>query len=87
MKKVNADEVTEIQAKANREPTDTSLEATKFMNDFFKKKFGIALRSETVFSTPERSIARSYGTDFCIIPSNGYTMYQHPKILDFFRNI
>jgi hypothetical protein len=57
------------------------------MNIFFKKKFGVALRSETVFSSTATNVAANYGIPYGIIPSNGYVMYQHPFIKDFYSNI
>ena len=71
--------------RSDRKPKDTSVELHKMFDDYFLKKFGIRLRSESVFCyryhDPNN---KSYGTQFMIFPVDEFHIYYNPDVEDLF---
>lgn len=53
-------------------------------NKAFKEKFGVKLRSETLFVTKDNSSAGTFGTPYVIIPKDKPKYYYSPKVKDLF---
>jgi len=72
----------------NRKPLDTPIVVHNKLDELFKKKFGVALRSSSVFVTPNYMLATEYGNDaYMIFPIGKYSIYWSEKISDLYDHI
>jgi len=68
----------------NRKPLDTPIELHNALNKAFKKKFGVNLRSESLFVTNNNNIALDYGPIYMVFPIGKYSIYWSEKIRDLY---
>lgn len=71
----------------NRRPKDMPEEIHDLLNDKFKEKFGINLRSETLFCYPDAEPTAEFGSVYIIFPIGKYQIYWSPSVQDLFRNL
>lgn len=69
----------------NRKPTDTPENIHNLLDDAFQKKFGIRLRSNSIFLSSDADVAESYGNLYVIFPIGKYEMYYNPDISDLYN--
>lgn len=74
------------QIRKDRTPRDSSNEYHKMMNDVFNKKFGIDLRSNSLFATVDFSTAEEYGTLVILFPVNNSRYFFSKKVDDLFSD-
>ena len=72
----------EGEVRKNRIPKDTSQTGHAILNEFFKKAFGVAARSESLFVTPSRGIASGYGVAYEIFPLDDFDYIWSPILQD-----
>lgn len=74
------------KVRKNRTPKDIPEEAHTWFNSFFKKKFGIRARSESLFITGDLGLSKSYGNrSYMIFPIGRYKILWNPEIEDLFE--
>jgi hypothetical protein len=66
----------------DREPRDTPLWAHNVVDDFLEDKFGVRLRSNSLFVYPEKILAGAYGRPHAIIPVGKYSLYWSDEATD-----
>lgn len=66
----------------NRRPKDTSLLIHNLFDNYFKQQFGIAYRSNALFTTIQESIAKDYGNVYAVFPIGEYSILTSPIIDD-----
>ena len=66
----------------NRKPKDTSIMKHNYYDLKFEEKFGLKLRSETVFCVSDTRFAKVYGKPYYIFPIGKYEIYWSPYISD-----
>jgi len=71
----------------DRNPTDTPENIHNLLDDAFQKKFGIRLRSNSIFLTFDTSTAESYGDLYVIFPVGKYEMYYNNNIDDLYMDL
>jgi len=71
----------------DREPLNMPSMLHKYIDNLFKKKFGIKLRSETIFVTTDVMWSIQYGTPNIIIPIGKFDYYWNPKIDDLYEDL
>jgi len=72
------------ETRKDRLPRDTSYEVHNIINGWFKKKFGIAYRTEAIFTVRNKSVAESYGRAYVVIPLGRYKFCSSSMIDDIF---
>ena len=70
----------------DRQPRDSSSHWHNFLDDVFKEKLGVKLRSETLFTCFDSNIAADYGALIIVIPKNGSRFFVSNKIEDSFSD-
>lgn len=68
-------------SRTERLPKDTDPEIHKFLDDYFKKKYGWKWRSEGVFTSADQNVA-GYGEKCLFFPMGNYRYLYHPKVSD-----
>jgi len=82
-RKASRDALIHKQVRTDRKPKDTPEKIHNLLDAEFKKQTGIALRSNSVFCTPDVIEAKKYGTVYVIFPVGGnYQLWHNPKIKD-----
>ena len=66
----------------NRIPKDMSLLGHKILNAYFKDQYGVAARSESLFTTPDDQVAARYGKSFEIFPMDDFDYLWSPFLDD-----
>ncbi len=69
----------------NRRPRDLSINLTVSLDEIFKKKVGVPLRSSSLFVVKSRSVAQSYGQPFVILPIGEFHFAWSPYMDDPFN--
>lgn len=77
-------EIKLIKSKKNRLPKDTPLDLHNLLDNLFKKKFGIKLRSNSLFCSSSDFFVSSYGHPSLIFPVGKYEVYWSKKIIDLY---
>ena len=75
------------EIRKNRKPADTPIVIHNWLDDLFKKKFGYKLRSECLFVTARKGIARAYGMPYVIIPIGKIDMYHNTSVIDLYGTL
>jgi len=75
------------EVRKDREPLNMPKILHNYIDELFKKKFGVKLRSETVFVTTDVAWSIQYGTPNIIIPIGKFDYYWNPKIEDLYEDI
>lgn len=70
-----------------RMPRDTTYTATLWLDNFYKQKLGVALRTTSVFATGDFDSANAYGPTFYCIPASNYTLYCNSKVRDVYTDV
>jgi len=69
----------------NRKPTDTPEFVHNLLDKYFKKHFGIKLRSNSLFCNVDMHDVIKYGHPHLICPIGDYETYYHPQVFDLYR--
>lgn len=80
----NYPELTRIQVKPRTQTMNMSKLDTEIANEWFKEKFGIAARTETVFTTTNRGMASNYGYVRYIFPIGKFSTIHSEKYKDLY---
>ena len=75
------------KVRKDRKPLDTPEVIHNALNDIFKKKFGIKLRSESLFVSKCIGQASGYGTPYIILPIGKYKLYSNTDITDLYSSL
>ena len=75
------------QVRQDRNPSDTPEEIHKFVDNWFYKKFGVRLRSNSVFATFSFQLATAYGFPYFIFPIGKYDSYFSHNSKDLFLTL
>ena len=70
------------KVRKDRKPLDTPISIHNTLNDFFKKKFGHKLRSESLFVTKDPKLTQDFGYRYIILPVGKYSLYVNKDITD-----
>lgn len=70
------------KVRKNRRPTDTHIDFHNKFDEAFKAKFGIKLRSESVFCTTGAFPGEDFGYTHLIFPTGKYRLFQSEEITD-----
>jgi hypothetical protein len=73
-----------IAVRKDRKPTSTDVETQEELDFFFKEKFGVKLRSESLFATLDVDMAETYGNLIIVVPKESTNYYTNPHIKDLF---
>lgn len=66
----------------SREPKDMPRELHDTLDDFFEEEFGTRFRSESLFATGSKSMAREYGIVFLVFPIGRFEYIWSPVVRD-----
>ena len=78
----------EGKVRKNRKPKDTPQEIHQMVDDWFKKKFGVRVRSNSMFLSFNRSVAINYGnTTYIIFPIGKYKLFSSSSVEDLYIDI
>ena len=69
--------------RTNRRPLTTHAKVHELADDYFKHKFGIKFRSESIFVSRSKSLAEAYGDPYVIFPLDRVDFAWSPKVEDF----
>ena len=69
----------------NRTPLNMPLKLHNYIDNLFKKKFGVKLRSETLFVTNDAGWASDYGIVNIVIPIGKFDYYWNPEVNDLYE--
>jgi hypothetical protein len=72
----------EFEARKDRKPKDSSLQLHKLLDKWLFDETGIKFRSEGVFTSKSKMVARYYGDTFVIIPKGKFHYCWSPYIRD-----
>lgn len=73
----------EGQTRKDRTPRDTPIQAHRYLDKLFKIKFGIYLRSQSLFCVGNKKLALFYSpTLYMIFPVGKYEIFWNPRIGD-----
>ncbi len=76
------------KVRKNRKPKDTPLNLHFLLDDLFKSRTGLKLRSNSIFGTRNYNIARKYGAVYILFPvGNNYQLWFNPEIKDLWSEI
>lgn len=78
-------DLTRIVFKPRQQTMNMSAVNTEIANEWFKEEFGIAARTNTVFTTTNRGMASSYGHIKYIFPIGKFSMVHSNKYPDLFH--
>lgn len=78
------DNLTRIQVQERKQPMSMSTVDHQMSNKWFSDTFGIAARTETVFTTTNRGLAKRYGTIHFIFPIGKFSIINSPEYSDLF---
>lgn len=71
----------------NRSPKDSSQDHHKFFDEMFSKKFGVTLRSSSLFCTTNPEQASNYGSPFIIFPTgDNFAAFSSYSTADLYDN-
>jgi hypothetical protein len=74
--------------RTDRKPKDTSEDVQKFVDEAFKKKFGVKARSSSLFATGRVDTAQGYGNSvYTIFPIGKYKVIWSPNIMDLYNDV
>jgi septum formation topological specificity factor MinE len=71
----------------NREPLNMPIILHNYIDKLFKKKFGVKLRSETIFVSSDITLTYEYGTPNIIIPIGKFDYYWNKEIYDLYEDL
>ena len=69
--------------RTSRRPLTTDKNVHELADDYFKQKFGIKFRSETIFVSRSQPLAETYGDPYVIFPLDRVNFAWSPKVQDF----
>ena len=69
--------------RTSRRPMTTERKVHDLADDYFKHKFGIKFRSESIFVSRSKELAESYGDVYAIFPLDRVDFAWSPKVEDF----
>jgi hypothetical protein len=75
-----------IKTRKNRKPLNMPLKLHNYIDKLFKKKFGVKLRSETIFVTSDIIWSGGYGFPSIIIPIGKFDYYWNQHIDDLYED-
>ena len=75
------------QVRKNRKPVDTPEDIHKFMDDKFKKMFGVKSRSNAIFCSFNPNLSDFFGELYLIFPIGKYKAVSSQKVEDLWTNI
>ena len=75
------------KVRKDRKPLDTPEIIHNLLDDMFKKKFGHNLRSESLFVSKLKRVARCYGNLYVVLPIGKYSLYTNHHINDLWEKI
>ncbi len=75
------------KTRKNRQPLNMPKKLHDYLDKLFKKKFGVRLRTETLFTTTDIEWSSQYGIPHIIIPIGKFDYYWNPKIDDLFEEL
>jgi hypothetical protein len=67
---------------SNRKPKDSPRVIHNLFDNYFRQQFGIAYRSNALFTTLKSSVAENYGNVYVVFPIGNYTILTSPMIDD-----
>jgi len=76
-----------IKTRKNRNPLNMPLKLHTYLDYLFKKKFGVKLRSETIFVTSDVVWSGNYGFRNIIIPIGKFDYYWNPHMDDLYEDL
>lgn len=76
-----------FKIRKNRYPRDTASEIHELFDEHFKKKFGIKLRSESMFVSGDTKQADAYGYIYYVFPKGKYGLYYNTRIHDLWTGL
>lgn len=68
----------------DRIPTDMNRDISRFFDNKFKEKLGVAIRSNGVFASKCPVVSSDYGTRYLFFPIGEYKYYWSPQISDLY---
>jgi hypothetical protein len=74
--------IMELKPRTDRKPRDMHISVQTELNNMYKKKFGVALRSEAVFIAPKQTTALMYGNKHFFFPRGKFDYYWNPDVPD-----
>jgi len=75
------------RVRKDRVPRDTPVEAHNWLDNYFKKKFGIKFRSNSLFCSFDRDTISTYGMLYYIFPIGNYKMLSSSLIVDAYSSL
>jgi hypothetical protein len=69
--------------RTSRRPLTTDKKVHEFTDDYFKHKFGIKFRSESIFVSRSKPLAVTYGDPYVIFPLDRVNFAWSPNVEDF----
>ncbi len=76
------------KVRKDRRPKDTPLDLHFYLDELFRMKTGIKLRSNSVFGIRSYDIARKYGTVYVLFPiGNNYSLWYNPDVNDLWSEV
>lgn len=74
-----------LKLRKNRGPKDMDFEIHQKLDNLFDQKFGIKLRSNSLFCTRDYNMAAGYGDFVCLVfPIGKFEYYWNPDVIDLF---
>lgn len=86
MEIIYGDKIVRADVRKQRSPVDTPKEISKFLDEWFERKFGSSFRSESVFCVGSRKIATKYGKPHVIFPKGQMDFCWSPVYADFYQD-
>jgi hypothetical protein len=74
--------LTKVKPRKDRRPLDTIRDLHDYLDELFKKYHGWKARSEGVFVTPKRSLAKHFGKPYYVFPIGDFQFLYHPDSED-----
>lgn len=75
------------KTRKDRKPRDIPREFHNWLNKWFEWKFGVKARSQTVFTTPDKDDADSFGDPFIIFPIGKYKLIWSEEVGDLYLTV
>lgn len=71
-----------MEVRKDRRPLDTDIETHNFADEWMKREFGIAGRSQALFVTGDANSAKGYGDPYIILPRGDFKFIWSQHVAD-----